>query len=119
MADWPGKLATLEQEVGKLNAPDSVATERFRSDAQALAYHLGRNKHKPIVAILGGTGTGKSTVVNRLLESEVSAASFRRTFTSGAVAIAQKGGDVPSHWLGSACRGRRWRRRRRAGMRGS
>src|SRR5205814_2177063 len=62
----------------------------------------GREKRvRPaLVVLLGGTGTGKSTVTNRLLEGNVSAASFKRTFTSGAVAVAREEEVVPEGWLG-------------------
>ena len=53
-----------------------------------------------LIAVLGGTGTGKSTLVNRLLGQTVSAASFRRTFTSGPVAIVPNGTNLPAGWLG-------------------
>ena len=38
------------------------------------------------IAILGGTGTGKSTILNRLVRHDLSAANYRRTFTAGPVA---------------------------------
>ena len=52
-----------------------------------------------LVAILGGTGTGKSTLVNRLLGANLTATSFRRTFTSGAVAITADEKNLPERWL--------------------
>ena len=53
-------------------------------------FHLAKPSECPtVICILGGTGTGKSTMVNRLLEANVSAASFRRTFTAGPVAIVE------------------------------
>jgi len=78
------------------------AIARWRSDAAALRFHLERKPEKApiIVAVLGGTGTGKSTIVNRILGQTVSATSFRRTFTSGAVAITARAEDLPEHWLG-------------------
>src|SRR4029434_10881376 len=86
------KLLTLEQELARLRpvhpaAPDDPI-ERWRSDAKALQFHLRpRGNHSLLLCVLGGTGAGKSTVVNRLLNMNASATSFRRTFTSGAVAI--------------------------------
>src|SRR5204863_6200800 len=78
--------------------------ERWRADAKALMFHLRRGREKKarpaLVVLLGGTGTGKSTVTNRLLERNVSAASFKRTFTSGAVAVAREDDVVPEGWLG-------------------
>ncbi|HEV7301572.1 MAG TPA: GTPase domain-containing protein [Tepidisphaeraceae bacterium] len=77
------------------------AVRRHRTDAAALAFHLDRGRGAtPLVAILGGTGTGKSTLVNRLLDQTLTAASFRRTHTAGCVAVARKREDVPPGWLG-------------------
>jgi hypothetical protein len=76
--------------------------DRWRGDAGALRFHLSpQPEDRPILlAILGGTGTGKSTLVNRLLEANLSAASFRRTYTAGAVAVAASAQAVPPGWLG-------------------
>lgn len=98
-----GRFAELEQELGKLRLAPALmpAGQRWRSDAQALLFHLRRQPGPlPLVAVLGGTGTGKSTLVNRLLGTEASATSFRRTFTSGAVAIARQAAEIPEGWLG-------------------
>src|SRR5579863_8410567 len=80
-----------------------AAAQRWRSDAAALVFHLSRRPGSPppLLAVLGGTGTGKSTIVNRLVGADVSATSFRRTFTSGAVAIAGQISDIPKGWLGT------------------
>lgn len=79
-----------------------AAVERWRADAAALRFHLNRRPGEGIsvVAVLGGTGTGKSTLVNRLLGANVSAASFRRTFTAGPVALAGSSAALPDGWLG-------------------
>src|SRR5437016_6016205 len=94
--------AQLAAAVTGAGATARAAAERWRGDAAALRFHLHRRaKDGPaLVAVVGGTGTGKSTLVNRLLGANVSAASFKRTFTSGAVAIARRASDVPSEWLG-------------------
>ncbi len=83
-------------------APRAVpAIERWRTDAAALRFHLRQTADWPTVTVvLGGTGTGKSTLVNRLVGADVSAASFRRTFTAGPVAIVAASGDLPANWLG-------------------
>ncbi len=92
-------LARVDAALGPL--PRSDAIVRLRGDAAAASFHLRRTgRQAPLVAILGGTGTGKSTLVNRLLTETVTAASFRRTFTAGCVAIARQAGDVPAGWLG-------------------
>lgn len=73
---------------------------RVWADVAATRFHLSGPAGKPIIAIFGGTGTGKSTLVNRLFAAELSAASFRRTFTSGPVAVVRQAADVPENWLG-------------------
>jgi hypothetical protein len=79
------------------------AIERFRADAEAARFHLNRQTGGPIfLALLGGTGTGKSTLFNRLLGSDLTATSFRRTYTAGPVAAARDGPSIPQHWLGVA-----------------
>ncbi|MDB5910561.1 MAG: superfamily binding cassette transporter, partial [Massilia sp.] len=85
-----------------LSPSSKTVVERWRSDAAALRFHLRpRPKDQPLLAaVIGGTGTGKSTIVNRLLGVSASATSFRRTFTGGAVAVAREAGDVPGGWLG-------------------
>jgi hypothetical protein len=107
----PSELAPIDAPLVKLQhllegiSPSPAmkpAVDRWRSDAAALRFHLRpREAGKPILlAVIGGTGTGKSTIVNRLLGVDASATSFRRTFTAGAVAIAREAGDVPPEWLG-------------------
>jgi hypothetical protein len=98
------KLLSLEGELAKLRisclaGPDDPIA-RWRSDAKALQFHLrDRGDHTAMLCVLGGTGTGKSTVVNRLAGMEASATSFRRTFTSGAVAVAANPTTIPPDWL--------------------
>ena len=99
-----GVVARLDAVVGGLQPRASLsarpALERWRTDAAALLFHLRRRaKSVPLLAVVGGTGTGKSTLVNRLLGQTVSATSYRRTFTSGAVAIAADSKNIPSDWL--------------------
>jgi hypothetical protein len=99
------RLEALQRGAGSLRAAGEIneAIQRFLDDAGAARFHLGRDSGDHgamIVAILGGTGAGKSTLLNRLLGREVSAASFRRTFTGGAVAVAKKADDLPEGWLG-------------------
>ncbi|HYO09786.1 MAG TPA: hypothetical protein VER17_12510 [Tepidisphaeraceae bacterium] len=102
-------LTALDQQLraatgaraGGAGSAVAAAIERFRADAAALLFHLrDRGERPPIVVILGGTGTGKSTMVNRLLGADVSASSFRRTYTAGAIAIAAERHHVPHDWLG-------------------
>ena len=98
-------LEALDRQLGHLPARGAVAQaiERLRADAAALRFHLREpGKRPPIIAILGGTGTGKSTVLNRLLGQDLSAASFRRTYTAGAIAVAANRQSVPPDWLGVA-----------------
>lgn len=97
--------ALLVAAAPSLPAAARSAVERWRADSAAMRFHLRRDRHggisaPPLLAVVGGTGTGKSTLVNRLLEQNISAASFRRTFTSGPVAVARDPRDVPEGWLG-------------------
>jgi hypothetical protein len=97
-------LESLDQQLGRLpasraNVRESIA--RFRADAAALRFHLrDAGGRPPIVAILGGTGTGKSTLLNRLAAHDLSASSFRRTYTAGAIAVVSRRGNIPPDWLG-------------------
>jgi len=101
-----GAIARLDTMTAALlphvSAALRPALERWRADGAALRFHLLRKTGDgPMVLVmLGGTGTGKSTIVNRILGQTISATSFRRTFTSGAVAAAAKAAQVPSQWLG-------------------
>lgn len=79
----------------------SSASDRWRADAAAARFHLRRDdKAANMLVVLGGTGTGKSTLVNRLINETVSASSFRRTFTAGAVAVTADAEQIPQDWLG-------------------
>lgn len=84
----------------------SRAIDRLLTDVEAARFHLDRDVNaKPIMlVVIGGTGTGKSTLVNRLLNASdaapLTAASFRRTFTAGPIAIAHESSPPPSRWLG-------------------
>jgi hypothetical protein len=103
------KLSSLTTAVESLRTSSSSsiapALDRFVADLAAARFHLKRevSKNEPIIlAVLGGTGTGKSTLVNRLLDAEshpLTASSFRRTFTAGAVAIVHESNRLPERWL--------------------
>ncbi|MGC4031449.1 MAG: isoprenylcysteine carboxylmethyltransferase family protein [Tepidisphaeraceae bacterium] len=95
------ELDELIRRLGALEAaaPASAAViGRVKSDLAAAAFHRTRSAaDKPIVALVGGTGVGKSSIVNRLIGQDVTATSFRRTFTAGPVAITA--GDLPLGFL--------------------
>lgn len=94
-----GQVAGMAAQTGAAMQP---VIARWRGDAAALAFHLHRRPGAGpvLLTVLGGTGTGKSTMVNRILGATVSATSYRRTFTSGAVAVTARPKDVPAEWLG-------------------
>lgn len=96
-SDLSEKLDALDAALVALN----VHVKRLRNDLAAVKYHAtGRGATDvPSVVLLGGTGTGKSTLINRLLKADVSATSFRRTHTAGAIAFVPAGG-LPAGWLG-------------------
>src|SRR5436305_1882501 len=91
--------AALAGMTPRLGAPARAAAERWRADAAALRFHLRNvSGRAPMTVVLGGTGTGKSTLVNRIVGQNVTATSFRRTFTSGPVAIASDAMQIPAGW---------------------
>jgi hypothetical protein len=108
LADGSEKLSSqlqrLDQALLKyaaaLTAPAAKSISVWRSDAAALLFHLNPPVGVPVTVIIGGTGTGKSTLVNRLVRHQVTAASFRRTFTSGPVAVVADSSDLSADWLG-------------------
>lgn len=97
------RLDMLQSTTEALRAHSSGAEralDRLRIDLRTVMFHLDRNDDSPpLLAIIGGTGTGKSTLVNRLLDADLSATSFRRTFTAGAVAITADRRHLPAGWL--------------------
>ncbi len=99
------RLSLLDQELLGLQASLSEGVrprvEQWRVFARAVRFHL-RNQGElpPLLAIVGGTGTGKSTLLNKLLDAQLSAASYRRTFTSGPIAVVGTLSALPEDWLG-------------------
>src|SRR5687767_1056163 len=99
------QLSALDHELGTLRLPPPLSQplDRWRSDAKAVLFHLPRTPSEPgavpILALLGGTGTGKSTLLNRLLGAKLSATSFRRTFTAGPVAVPADAKNIPANYL--------------------
>ena len=97
LADLSAALGAVRPRAQGLAKP----LDRLLADADAARFHAARDASGPtLVAVIGGTGTGKSTLVNRLLGREVTAASFRRTFTAGPVTVARSAADVPAGWPG-------------------
>ena len=90
------------------DATDGV--ERVADDVAAARHHAAAHHGVAVVALLGGTGTGKSTLCNRIIgapdrgDQAITATSFRRTHTAGCVAIAPDAEAVPDGWLGVPAR---------------
>ncbi len=104
------RSATMDSQLGAVDGAlgalarielHKASIQRLRADLSAARFHLKRpGGIPPLLAILGGTGTGKSTLLNRLLNADVAAASFRRTFTAGPIAVASNESNIPTKWLG-------------------
>lgn len=97
---------TLEKNLAALDAvlaalsPAAPPLTKLRADLAAVQFHLRRRADAPVLlAILGGTGTGKSTLLNRLLGADLTATSFRRTFTAGPIAVVAQPSQIPAGWL--------------------
>src|SRR5262245_15086230 len=95
------ELLALDSALAMVRAARYPMIERIRAGLAAARFHLNRSTDgSPLLAILGGTGTGKSTILNRLLGSDITATSFRRTFTAGAIAVTSTAARIPPRWLG-------------------
>ena len=101
------RLRSALDAAAEVRDPPDAA--RVAEDVAAALFHAERPAgvaRPPVVVLLGGTGTGKSTLANRLLrvpdrgEGSVTATSFRRTFTAGCVAVAPAADALPDGWLG-------------------
>ena len=95
-----GRLDGLMQALQALQGvgPAYAAGRAWLSAARAVRFHLRKSDTSPrLVAVVGGTGTGKSTLVNRLVGREVTAASYRRTFTGGPIAVSSA--PIAEDWL--------------------
>ncbi len=68
----------------------SEARDSFAQKAQALLRKAHQQREALYVGILGGTGVGKSTLINALAKSRISDASDKRPFTNRAVVYRHK-----------------------------
>lgn len=97
--------ADLDARLRDLPAGDPAIDEarsRALADLAALRFHAAYRDGPPMIAIIGGTGTGKSTLLNRLAGQRVSATSYRRTYTAGPIALVSPQAPIPTDWLGVA-----------------
>jgi energy-coupling factor transporter ATP-binding protein EcfA2 len=94
----------LVESLGRWSAsgPDWPPARRVRAEWEQVAPRLDRTRRELsrmlVVGVIGGTGTGKSTLVNALAGSEVTTASdvARPTTTTPIVVVAN---DVDCSWL--------------------
>lgn len=110
LAELDEALAAVGQALDAVRAGAAAGAQtdppvqRWRADAAAAAFHFRRWRSTDdgalILVVLGGTGTGKSTLINRVIGADVSAASFRRTYTAGPIAVARQAANIPDAWLG-------------------
>jgi hypothetical protein len=99
--DVQALLDHVNEDLSPTPAPIRDACALWTSHADALLFHLKRPEGSiELVGIFGGTGTGKSTLVNYLLKAEITATSMRRTFTTGPVAVVHDQQSLPADWLG-------------------
>jgi hypothetical protein len=100
--DTAGDLDALLAHAPVAAVVPAATLERLRLMLAAARHHAGRRVDRslrPVVAIVGGTGTGKSTLLNRLLDGRnVSATSFRRTYTAGLLAAASDLSALANDW---------------------
>jgi len=78
-------LESLDQRLAALHPGRAI--ERFRGRPLRARFHLKEPEEKQpiLLAICRADRNGKSTLVNRLLGADLTATSFRRTFTAGVV----------------------------------
>ncbi|MBV8782220.1 MAG: 50S ribosome-binding GTPase [Phycisphaerae bacterium] len=97
------RLAGIADATDSLRIYSAVgdAVSRLRADCDAARFHLLRpSDARPVIVLIGGTGTGKSTLLNRLLDAQLTATSYLRTFTAGPIAATQTTDQWPDGWLG-------------------
>lgn len=99
-ADFDELVESLGRWAG--SGPDWPPARRIRGEWEQVAARLDRTRRELsrmlVVGVIGGTGTGKSTLVNALAGSEVTTASdvARPTTTTPIVVVAN---DVECGWL--------------------
>lgn len=99
-ADFDELVESLSRWVG--SGPEWSPARRIRAEWEQVAPRLDRTRRELsrmlVVGVIGGTGTGKSTLVNALAGSEVTSASdvARPTTTTPIVVVAN---DVDWSWL--------------------
>jgi GTP-binding protein EngB required for normal cell division len=101
LADAVGALDAIA-ELGPGRLPDELVAEAARRRA-TIDERLALGDGLTVVAVVGGTGVGKSALVNRLVGAEVATEGLRRPTTSWPVAVLPPG-DAPTStlldWLG-------------------
>ncbi|MFM7034560.1 MAG: GTPase [Planctomycetia bacterium] len=99
-ASFDELVESLARWVG--SGPDWPPARRIRSEWEQLSPRLDRTRRELarmlVVGVIGGTGTGKSTLVNALTGRDVTAASdiARPTTTTPVVVVSQ---DIDCSWL--------------------
>lgn len=97
---WSRLDSQVEALRGAAAGAEAEALEKWRAHSAALGFHLRERGRRPLLfGVFGGTGVGKSAMINRLAGAQVTASSFRRTFTKGPVAIVGSPDAIPDGWL--------------------
>lgn len=94
------RLRTIVELLGD-DLPDAIASD-VRGTLTTAEERLSLNPEVAVVALIGATGSGKSSLFNALLGADIAQVGLRRPTTKSALAASAPGSDVTGllDWLG-------------------